>query len=309
MKTLFDRNTVRRMPAVAVLLASIISSVLLFAQDEKKQSTESDSAPANFLDINEKLDLELDKQIYSGGEPAEHRHFRWLAGQGIKTIVSVDGIAPNLKLAQAYGLRYVHIPLTYSGISRDSGLAMLRVLKEMPGPIYVHCHHGQHRAPAAVAYMLRAGESVSQHEALEILFRGGTSKEYRGLWADVRNAKKRTENEKLPEIKGTAAVPDFAKRMATLSRSFEKLKKVSDGQARQRSYNALLLSDDFRELERSSFAKQHGGDFRALLNFSTKLSAQLHQASRAASFDEKKFGDLMNELAQNCSRCHEQFRN
>ncbi len=164
------------MPAVLVLLATIISSVSLFAQDEKKQSTASDSAPANFLDINEKLDLELDKQIYSGGEPAERMHFRWLAGQGIKTIVSVDGIVPDLKLAKAYGLRYVHIPLTYSGISRDSGLAMLRVLKEMPDPIYVHCLHGQHRAPAAVAYMLRASESVCQNEALEILFRGGTSK-------------------------------------------------------------------------------------------------------------------------------------
>ncbi len=125
----------------------------------------------------------------------------------------------------------------------------------------------------------------------------------------MRNAKKRTENEKLPELKSTAAVPVFTKRMAAISRSFEKLKKAADGLARQRSYSALLLSDDFRELERSPFATQHGGDFRAFLEFSTKLSAQLHQTSKAASFDAKKFGDLMKELAQNCTRCHEQFRN
>ena len=309
MKTLFDHTINYRIIAASAFLIASVLSLAVQAQDEADKSRAADSAPANFLDINQKLGTKLAKQVYSGGEPAERKHFRWLAGQGVKTIVSVDGIAPDLNLAKAYGLRYVHIPLTYSGISRDSGLAMLRVLEEMPGPIFVHCHHGQHRAPAAVAYMLRASESVSKDEALEILFRGGTSKEYLGLWTDVRNAKKRTDNEKLPELKSTATVPDFAKRMAGLARSLEKLQKVANGEARKRSYSALLLSDDFRELERSPFAKRHGGDFRALLEFSTKLSTQLHQASKAADFDDKKFGELMDEMKQNCTRCHEQFRN
>ncbi|MEM7560569.1 MAG: hypothetical protein AAF394_15715 [Planctomycetota bacterium] len=309
MKTLFESRINFRLRAVSALLAAAVASVSLFAQSPPQQATASDAAPANFLDINEKLELELEKQIYCGGEPSEREHFRWLAGQGVKTIVSVDGVEPNLKLAKAFGMRYVHVPLTYAGIPRDSGLGLVRAIKELPGPIYVHCHHGQHRAPAAVAYMLRAGEMLSKSEALEILVRGGTSKEYRGLWTDVREARKVAEDEKLPELNSKSKVPDFAKGMAELTRNFEKLQQVGDADPKQRRYLALLLIDDFRELERKPFAKEHGGDFRALLEFSTKLSTQLHLTSKEADFDQKKFGDLMKEMTQNCTRCHEQFRN
>src|SRR5438094_677830 len=73
--------------------------------------------------------------------------FHSLQQLGIKTIVSVDGARPEVDLARKYGLRYVHLPIGYDAVPREQALRIARAIRDLPGPVYIHCHHGRHRGP------------------------------------------------------------------------------------------------------------------------------------------------------------------
>ena len=91
------------------------------------------------------------EKVISGAQPEGDESFKALKALGVKTIVSVDGSAPDVATAKKFGLTYVHLPVTYSGIKPEEGKAIAKALEELPGPIYLHCHHGKHRSAAAVA--------------------------------------------------------------------------------------------------------------------------------------------------------------
>src|SRR5262245_55603645 len=56
-------------------------------------------------------------KVMSGGLPAGEAAFAELAELGVKTIISVDGAKPDVMAAERHGLRYVHLPHGYDGIS------------------------------------------------------------------------------------------------------------------------------------------------------------------------------------------------
>ena len=67
----------------------------------------------------------------------------------MQTVISVDGAKPDLEAARKHGLRYVHLPHGYDGVPAPRGDELAIALRTLEGPIYVHCHHGKHRSPAA----------------------------------------------------------------------------------------------------------------------------------------------------------------
>ena len=91
------------------------------------------------------------EKMISGGQPDGEAGFRELRDLGVKTIVSVDGAKPDVELAKKYGLRYVHLPHGYDGISDVRLKELAKAVRDLPGTIYIHCHHGKHRSPAAAA--------------------------------------------------------------------------------------------------------------------------------------------------------------
>lgn len=123
------------------------------------------------------------EKMLVGSEPEEEVAFQKLKELGVKTIVSVDGAKPDVELARKYGLRYVHIPIGYDGIEKESALAMTRVARESQGLTYVHCHHGKHRGPAAAAIICLAAGTITKPEAIDLMKRAGTGKDYVGLGA------------------------------------------------------------------------------------------------------------------------------
>ena len=64
--------------------------------------------------------IEVPGGLVSGGLPESQEAFEELKRLGIKTIISVDGVKPNVQMAQAYGMRYVHIPHGYDGIGEST---------------------------------------------------------------------------------------------------------------------------------------------------------------------------------------------
>lgn len=130
----------------------------------------------------------IGSKLISGGVPDGDAAFDELEAMGVKTIISVDGALPDLDRAKAHGMRYVHIPITYSEANKDQQLAIARAVRDLPGPIYLHCHHGKHRGPAAAASAAILLGEITPEQGVAWMKNAGTAPTYKGLYACVANA-------------------------------------------------------------------------------------------------------------------------
>src|SRR6185436_14778526 len=117
----------------------------------------------------------LHERVISGGEPAGEEAFATLQKLGVKTIISVDGAQPQLELAKRFGLRYVHLPHGYDGVPEGRAKELAKAVRDLPGPIYIHCHHGKHRSPAAATVACVAAGLLVPEQSLTVLTTAGTS--------------------------------------------------------------------------------------------------------------------------------------
>src|SRR5262245_36049218 len=61
------------------------------------------------------------EKVISGGLPDGDAGFAELEALGVKTVISVDGMTPDVEGARKHGLRYVHLPHGYDGIPSERG--------------------------------------------------------------------------------------------------------------------------------------------------------------------------------------------
>lgn len=252
--------------------------------------------------------------ILMGSEPEGEEAFRSLQSLGVRAILSVDGATPNLELARKYGMRYIHIPIGYDGIDQQSALAMTRVARDIRGPLYVHCHHGRHRGPAAAAVVCLAA-GVMSHEQTEALMKtAGTSRDYVGLWRDVAAFRVPGPEVKLPELQEVAKVDSVAASMAKLDRHFEQVKLVSKAGWKVPAEHpdlipvteALLVEEGLRETFRQLDSKQADA-YGGLLQESVVQAGELTKAVRQGQWEQA--GAALMRLEKSCAKCHAEFRN
>ncbi len=260
----------------------------------------------------------LGKKIISGSCPYGDEGFAALAARGVKTIVDVDGAKPDAELAAKYGMRYVHIPVAYSGITREQELEIIRAVRDLDGPVFVHCHHGEHRGPTAAVLAAMALEGWSNQDGLEALGQAGTSKGYAGLWADVREFAKPTDAEinaadnKFPS---SAPIPALAESMVAIDGYFDSLKdsKAANWKAPAAhpdvdpAHQALLLKEQFREIKRTPQARAFPTDFMKRLDDAETAATTLEAALRGEDVAAKE--SALKEMGENCGSCHKLYRN
>src|SRR6185369_3210497 len=99
---------------------------------------------------------QLSDKIFSGSAPESDAAFAALKERGIKTIITVDGAKPDVERAKKFGIQYVHLPIGYDGVPVKQAERMVKAAETLPGPVYVHCHHGLHRGPAGAAVICMA---------------------------------------------------------------------------------------------------------------------------------------------------------
>lgn len=253
--------------------------------------------------------------IYSGGEPKGDQAFSQLESLGIRTIVSVDGARPNIELARKHGLRYVHIPIGYDGIPIDSQKMVLRLMQEAQSPLYIHCHHGKHRGPAAAAIACLAGDQLDHVEAMQYLGRAGTSKSYIGLWKDVESFSLTALDGELPPLVETADVGSLASAMAKLDRAFDNLALCRDAGWQTPDHHpdlvpeheALMLREGLVESKRGVSGEAVSG-FATAMDASLSLVATLEDVlSTGSSIEEKT--QAFDQLSNSCKDCHVRYRN
>src|SRR5262249_30099789 len=95
-----------------------------------------------------------------------------------------------------HGLRYAHVPIGYDGVPRRQALRIARAVRDLPGPVYLHCHHGKHRGPAAAAVaLLCLDDSCAAEQAVAWLREAGTDPRYAGLSAAPRQLRRPSSEE------------------------------------------------------------------------------------------------------------------
>lgn len=258
--------------------------------------------------------LQITDKIYCGGEPQGDDAFASLTRLGIRVIVSVDGAKPKIETARNHGLRYVHVPIGYEGVGKQAGLSLARLVRHVDGPFYFHCHHGQHRGPAAAAIACVASGDVDGKAALKILQHAGTSKGYAGLWRDVENYQSPRADVELPELVEVAEVDSFAATMARIDRAFDNLKRCRDANwAPPDDYpdlvpaqEALLLKEGLRECARN-LTDDFGDEFRIRLANAESLAQRLEDSLTANNAD--RFAQQFRAIGKSCKQCHGKYRN
>lgn len=262
--------------------------------------------------------VRVHEKVISGGLPEGDAAFAELKALGIKTVLSVDGAKPDVKTAEKYGLRYVHLPHGYDGVPEQRAKELAKAVRDLPGPIYIHCHHGKHRSPAASAVACVGAGFITHEDAATVLKVAGTSEAYRGLFQAADTAKtldKALLDELQAEFPATAKLPAMAEAMVEIEHVHDRLKAIekagwktpADQPALVPDHEALLLREHFTEMLRMKDVLAKPAKFQELTKEAESLCQALEdELKKPTSADAA--GKLFAAVSNNCKACHTAFR-
>jgi protein tyrosine phosphatase (PTP) superfamily phosphohydrolase (DUF442 family) len=263
-------------------------------------------------------------KLYSGSSPDGEEGFRSLHALGVRTVVSVDGARPDLERAHQYGLRYVHLPVGYDGISHEQALRLARAVRDLPGPVYIHCHHGKHRGPAAAAVVhLCLDESCAVETVVAEMRRAGTDPHYTGLYAAPAQVGRATASEldavsaDFPEA---AEVSGLGQAMVGLDERWERLKKVRSAGWQtpanhpdiDPAHEALQLREQYREAQRLPEVEKRPEELRRWLKDAEEKAGELESLLRTGGVQQAVDGAAAEKAFHaaelSCAGCHTRYR-
>ena len=257
----------------------------------------------------------LGDHLYSGSSPDDEVAFATLARLGVKTVISVDGATPDVEMAHPFGLRYVHLPITYGSVPHETLVQLVRASRELPAPIYLHCHHGLHRGPAAAVSLWRClDKSVTDEQAFATLMTLGTGDRFQGLYASVKDlvppgaAELRASQANLSEV---SPVPPLAKTMAEIDRMWDRVTAIESEPTAvsMQLTTAFDLAEHFREAARLAEAtdEMRPGLIRAADELDL-LAETIKSGLRDSSAPNNALTSAITRVTARCNECHANFR-
>lgn len=264
-------------------------------------------------------------KVISGGLPEGDAAFEELAKLGVKTVISVDGAQPDVERAKKNGIRYVHLPHGYDGVPEERMKELAKAVRDLPGPIYIHCHHGRHRSPTAAAVACVGAGLLAPAAAEPILVAAGTSDAYRGLFQSAREVR-RFESKLLDELQAVfpeaAKLPPLAEAMVALEHTHDHLNQIAAAGWKSPpnhpdidpAHESLLLREHFTEMLRTDAVKQEPEAFQAMLRASESAAQELETALRAwkaagmAGLAPSAATPSFDRVSANCKSCHTTYR-
>lgn len=257
-------------------------------------------------------------KVFSGSQPEGDNAFAALAKLGITTIISVDGSKPDAEAARKHGLRYIHLPFGYEGIPTNRVVELAKAVESQTGPVFVHCHHGLHRGPAAVAVICEATQNWTPTQAEAWMHEAGTAVDYAGLYRAAATFQKPTPAQlaavkELPEVSKTSSLVEA---MVVIDEHFSRLTLTQkagwttppDHADITPEHEALQLWEQLREIARMEDAAKRPKDYLTKLSASEKAAESLRLALKtpeAPAAIEAAFA----KIGPSCSACHKQYRN
>jgi protein tyrosine phosphatase (PTP) superfamily phosphohydrolase (DUF442 family) len=287
---------VRQLPAL-LLLASMVTFGCSprTPPPEPPASLSGNRTPADAARIEARglhNDFRSTENLYSGSSPEGDEGLASLRKLGIRTVISVDGARPDVETARTYGLRYVHLPIGYHGVPEGQALRIAKAVRELPGPVYVHCHHGKNRGPAAAAVAhLCLEEKCGVETALAEMRRAATDPHYTGPYAAARQFRRpsREELDRVPaDFPQVARVPAFAQVMVQVDQRWDRLKQVRaagwkappDHPDLDPPHEALQLKEQYRDAVRLSRVQERAEESRRGLADAEEGAKELERALR-----------------------------
>jgi protein tyrosine phosphatase (PTP) superfamily phosphohydrolase (DUF442 family) len=261
----------------------------------------------------------LTEKVISGGLPEGDPAFQELADLGVKTVISVDGMTPDVATATKHGLRYVHLPHSYDGIPQTRAKELAKAVRDLPGPIYIHCHHGKHRSPAAATVACVGAGLIEPLIAESILKTAGTSEKYRGLYDSARSAQKLDQallDELQVEFREKSAIPPMADAMVALEHTHDHMKQVAEAGWKSPpkhpdldpAHEALLLREHYTEMLRMDEVAKQPEEFRTFLAESEQAAKQLENSLISSPVSADAAKSALDTITQSCATCHAAFR-
>ncbi|MCO8121690.1 hypothetical protein NHH03_08080 [Stieleria sp. TO1_6] len=263
-------------------------------------------------------------KVISGGLPESDEAFQELVDLGVKTIISVDGAKPDVAAARKFSLRYVHLPHGYDGIPDQRVKELAKAVRDLEGPIYIHCHHGKHRSPAAASVACVSAGLTPPSQAIAVLQVAGTSPNYRGLFQAADRAvplEQALLDELQVEFRETVQVPPMAEAMVAIEHTQDHLKQIAaagwktpaDHADLDPAHTALLMREHFTELLRTDAAGEQSDAFRQMLVSSQQAAGELetallHWDASSGEAVPPSVEQSAKRIADNCKSCHVRFR-
>lgn len=258
-------------------------------------------------------------KLISGALPEGDVAFDELKAMGIVTIISVDGAAPEVEAAESRGMRYVHIPLRYEGYTTEQQLELARAVRDLPGPIYIHCHHGKHRSPAAAASAAVLLGELTPDEAVAMMKRAGTAPTYKGLYQCVATAvvaDVSVVNAVPADFVAVAQVTNMVEAMVEADHTFEHLKAVKEHGWRVPPDHPDLvpvaeagrLADALRVAAEDPACAAESAEFSGLMLTASRNVEALEKLLESGTTEAAVLDAAFVVVQKDCKSCHVTYR-
>lgn len=254
----------------------------------------------------------------SGSAPNGAEGFATLADLGVRTVISVDGAEPEVEIARARGMRYIHLPVGYDGFGEERRRQMIRAVLDglELGAVYIHCHHGMHRSAGAAAAVVVGAGWATPDQAIERMRISGTSRRYQGLYQcaarsiPIDTAEIEAVDPDFPEVDRP---DDFVEMMIEMDLAVEHLGRIAGADWRPPESHPDLVpaaeAGRLADLLRiASEGRRAAGESDA--DFAARLGRQSDQVSRLESLllvpelDPIALDRALAAVRRSCISCH-----
>ena len=140
-----------------ILIVSLTGPIHLKAQNEDFKKIES----RRFKNL-----YEMNDSIYRSEQPSR-KGFKELEALGIKTAISFRRAKDDTKKAKGTSMQLEHIPLRSKELTESDIVEVLRVIKDAPKPLLIHCYHGSDRTGVISAAYRVVFEDWTKERAIE----------------------------------------------------------------------------------------------------------------------------------------------
>lgn len=308
--------------SIAMLIGACASNENDHRHEDRAERPAHEIRPPEVTRLPDRPGLEhlyaVGDRVISGSEPLGPAGFASLEALGVQTVISVDAQRPDVEIARAHGLRYVHLPFGYDNVPQERQRELAGAVRHLPGRIYIHCHHGVHRGPAAVAVACVGAGWWSPEQATRFLKTVGTSPSYQGLYtsvarAPILNDSQLASSADLPEV---AEVDDLAEAMADLDRAADLLKIVAgnnwevpaDHPDLVPAHQAQRIRRRLEDALKADAPHNHEEDYRRMMKASMTLTGDLQQHLERHPLDIEALNQTFGRLKTSCLDCHLMYR-
>ncbi|MBQ1926407.1 MAG: tyrosine-protein phosphatase [Proteobacteria bacterium] len=148
-------------------------------------SNDGIQSPAKALEANGLSNLyKVSDDVYRSAQP-EEGGMTSAKALGIKTVLSLreTELDTDLNHNENAGLNTIHLPIVTWDVEDKNIIDALRIIRDAPKPILIHCRHGSDRTGLIIAMYRIVFEGWSKSCAKAELMHGGFG--YHSMWSNI----------------------------------------------------------------------------------------------------------------------------